>query len=163
MSVPTAVKNLDIPDTTFDEASGVKTAGRKSPRRFDIVPVKIQRLLSFFAEVHGFWDRCLHSERHFVLPDPRQYLRVRKFLVLLLIQEVERIQLSATILPTDALRIAQVKHRVTLASHQHSLMFGRHEARSPQAIEKALFGEMRPRVHDHVVGQVFVHGTEAVA
>ena len=24
MSVPTAVKNLDIPDTTFDEASGVK-------------------------------------------------------------------------------------------------------------------------------------------
>ena len=69
MSVPTAVKNLDIPDTTFDEASGVKTAGRKSPRRFDIVPIKIQRLLSFFAEVHEFWDRCLHSERHFILGD----------------------------------------------------------------------------------------------
>ena len=98
-----------------------------------------------------------------MLLDASQYFGIAKSFVLSTIDGRERIQLSTTILASDAWRVAEIKHGITLTSHQDPLVLGWQEPWSPKSVEETLLWETGLRVHYDVVRQVLIETTQPVA
>ena len=163
MGVPAAMENLDVAHAALGQAAGVQATRGERARRLGVIAVELEGRVGFLAQVHQLRHRRLHAKGHLVLLDAREHRRVGEAFVLSVVQRGECIELGAAIRARHAGGVVQIQNRVALAAQQNALMLRRHEARAPQSAKQTLLRVLRPRVHHHVVRQIFVHAAEAVA
>src|SRR5580704_14437146 len=113
----------------------------QSPRHHTIVrKTGLARLRSVFredargllADVHGVRSIHLHAERHLILGDARDGLRISERGISLLIDLIHRVQHSAAQGTAYSRRIVQIQHRFSVGAALDALVNTRKEAGTPQ-------------------------------
>ena len=159
MEIPTPVEEVHEAHTFLDEAAGEEAVvGETGFTGLGAVGFERRGLL--LRDVHDFRHAGLHAEREFVLGNARDGLSVAEFVLLALVEILERIERGATEIAGHAGRVVREEHGVSLAAALHALEDRRDEAGAPAALAAAGLDAVGD--HGHEARQILVLGAESV-
>ena len=159
MEIPTPVEEVHEAHTFLDEAAGEEAVvGETGFTGLGAVGFERRRLL--LRDIHDVWHAGLHAEGEFVLGDARDGLGVAEFILLALVEVLERIEGGATEVAGHARRVVREEHGVALAAALHALEDRRDEAGAPAALAAAGLDAVGD--HGHEARQILVLGAESV-
>ena len=161
--VPAAHVELDEAHVPLGEPPREQAVRGERAGLVDIGAVHLEGRRVLVAEVGELGHRHLHAVGHLVLRDARLHLGVEASGELLLVQAADEVEHLAAVLARDAVRIAQVEHRVAARAQAAALVLARKESASPEARAERLHVADALRDHHHEARQVVVHASEAVA
>ena len=159
MEIPSPVKELDVPDALFDEATcqeavvgearftGFSTVGLEGGRRFAV-------------DVHHLGHRHLHSEGQLILGDAGGGLGMPELLGLQLVEVAQGVEAHAPHVAVHAGRVRGVEHWVALGTTLNPLINGRKEAVAKGVL--AAVGLHSAGDEHYESGQVLVFSPEAI-
>ena len=159
MEVPAPVEEVHEAHAFLDEAAGEEAVvGEAGFAGLGAVGFERRGLL--LRDVHDFGHAGLHAESEFVLGDARDRLSVAEFVLLALVQVLERVERGATEVASHARRIVREEDRVSLAAALHALEDRRDEAGAPAALAAARLHAVGD--HRHEAREVLVLGAESI-
>ena len=157
--VPAPIEQLHVPHAALDQPPREQAiVGETLLARLGAVQlVDVLRLL---GDVDGVRGRHLHAERHFVLGDAGDRLRIAELLVGPLIDAGDRVDHVAAKLAADARRVGKKQHRLAVRAALHALIHRRQEAGAPQALAAA--GKLAAGNQHDEAGQILILAAQPV-
>ena len=163
MLVPTAMKQLHESHVAFQQPAGQQAVRRIGSGLACFVPVELERGFGLVGEIRQLRYGGLHPERHFVLRDARQDLRVAEILVLDRVELAEIVEEAPPSVSVDTVRVCQEQHRVADRAELDALVTSRQEPTSPEPVVQRLAASSRARRHhDDECRQIAVLAAQSV-
>ena len=160
--VPALVEELDEADALLDESARLQAVGGEGSRRLHAVPIHREGGGRLLRKIGDLRHARLHAIGHLGLRQTGVDFRVEFRGALVGIELAERIEHATAGVRRDAFGIRQEEHRFLAGLELHALVFGRQEARAPEArVERLVFRGVLRDQHDEG-RQVLVHAAKSV-
>ncbi len=147
--------------TPLDETTGQQTLAAEVFGPLVVHAIEAFHVFRLLMQLHRSRSRDLHVIGQLIARDTGRQIRVVDAVgQVLIVEMVQVFQERALFIPRHAPVIGEVEDGVALGTEDRRLVVGRHEAAAP--ILRATDRAARLVEHDHIAGQVFVHGAQAI-
>ena len=151
--IPSAMKELHETNAALKKPPPEQAVRRIRTRAVHLRAVHLERLWLLARQIRQLRHARLHAKRHLVRVDAREGLGVAH------VTRVHRVQLRkvvkhrASCCRVDAVRVREVRHRISARTEPHALVRTRQKAASPKSREDRLAGVLaRALRHEHDEG-----------
>ena len=162
MMIPAKMIELHKSNIFFCQPPGHDAIVCKGARCHHIRTIHVQNMLGLVRKIGNGRNGHLHFIGHFRLVDLAFNFRIMPYLVLNIVEALDKIKCPSSIHAIDALWIVEERHRLIPRHELHALVMGRQEATAPgstaDGLIAAAFGD-----HDDERREIVIHAAEAIA
>ena len=160
--VPALVEELHEAHAFLDKSAGLEAVRGERTRCLHAVAIHREGRWRFLGKVGHLRHAGLHPVGHLSLRKARVDFRIEFGVALVGVELAERVEHATAGVGRDAFRVRQEEHRFCAGLELHPLVFGRQEARTPEArVERLiLVGVLRDQNDEG--RQVFVHAAQTI-